>query len=345
MEKKEINRSFINETFIKKYTSFMNHSAELFEYFSTLVEQKQKENTFNYENIYQKLSLYKNKISSLNTELLLLKKENIFLQEKLQMNQVNLKDNKEIASNKEDTQELKKLMSIIKGEVHDIRNTLLWNLSHSDEHELLSKGDIQKICGQPSLIQGIQHDVHVEKIHTNGVWFIMELKDKRIATCGYDKAISVVSINYETKKWTQDIKKVNAHNNYIYSLCELSKDRLVSSSGDNTIKIWSITQNDLNLLSTLSNHTNHVRKVIPLTHNRFSSCSNDKTVKIWNSEYPYEVITSLPHDNDVLDLLKLKQKEILISSTSSTSIDFWDRTIIRNYIQLKDIMHIVMVKK
>ena len=44
MEKKEINRSFINETFIKKYTSFMNHSAELFEYFSTLVEQKQKEN-------------------------------------------------------------------------------------------------------------------------------------------------------------------------------------------------------------------------------------------------------------------------------------------------------------
>ena len=152
----------------------------------------------------------------------------------------------------------------------------------------------------------------------------MELKDKRIATCGNDKSISICSLDYATKKWKQDIKKENAHNSQINSLCELTNNRLVSCSHDNTIKIWNITSNDLNLLSTLTNHTSYVYKVIPLTHNRFSSGSSDKTLKIWNSESPYEVITSLPHDNGIYNLLQLKQKEILISSTYSTSIDFWD---------------------
>ena len=82
----------------------------------------------------------------------------------------------------------------------------------------------------------------------NGIYYLMELKDKRIATCGYDNSISIVSLDYETKKWKQDIKKVNAHSNYIASLCELGNDRLVSGSRDCTIKIWNITPNDLNLL-------------------------------------------------------------------------------------------------
>lgn len=101
----------------------------------------------------------------------------------------------------------------------------------------------------------------------------MELKDKRIATCGRDNAISVCSLDYETKQWKQDIKKANAHSNDINSLCELNNNRLVSCSQDKSIKIWNITQNDLNLLSTLTTHTNNVYKVIPLTNNRFCSCS------------------------------------------------------------------------
>ena len=151
---------------------------------------------------------------------------------------------------------------------------------HSDEHNQPSKGEIQKISGQPSIIQGLQHDKHAEQIHTSCILFLMELKDKRIATCGDDKSISIVSLNYETKKWKQDIKQINAHNHYIYGLCELNKGRLVSCSYDYTIKIWSITPTSFNILSTLTNHTNYVWKIIPLTPNRFGSCSHDKTVKI-----------------------------------------------------------------
>ena len=250
------------------------------------------------------------------------------------MNQVNLTDNKEIVSIKEDTKELKKLISIINGEVHEVKNILLGKVSHSDEHHQLSKGEIQKICRQPSSIQGLQHDIHVDNIHTNTIRFLLELKDKRIASCGEDYSISIVSLDYQTKKWKQDIKKEKAHNDNVNCLLELDKNRLVSCSTDKTIKIWNITPNALNLLSTLTNLTGHVWKIITLTHNRFSSGLNDKTVKIWSNEHPYNLIASLTHDNYVYDLLKLKQKEILISSTYSTSIEFWDSN---NYKKLHSI--------
>ena len=52
----------------------------------------------NYVDTYRKLSIYENKISSLNTELNLLKKENTLLHDQLQVNQVHIFNNKEIAS-------------------------------------------------------------------------------------------------------------------------------------------------------------------------------------------------------------------------------------------------------
>ena len=256
----------------------------------------------NYNNILNNLSLYESKLSTLNTDLELVKKENAFLRQQLELNQDNLLTHKEILSIKEDTYELRTLISIIKEEVHDIRKSLL-----------------------PSQIKGFQRDIKVEDTHKNYITFLMELKDTRIATCSYDNSISVVSLDYETKKWKQDIKMENAHKDYIYSICELSKNRLASCSFDTTLKIWGISLNKLNLLSTLTNHTSYVRKVIPITHNRLASCSHDKTVKIWSSEYPcYEEIVSLQHDNDVLDLLKIRRKNVLISSTKQISIDFWD---------------------
>ena len=48
-------------------------------------------------------------------------------------------------------------------------------------------------------------------------------------------------------------------------------------------------------------------------------------MKIWNSKSPYGVITTLKHDGHVCDILKLKQKEILITSDyNNKSINFWN---------------------
>ena len=97
---------------IQKYAEIrMKQYKEFYEHVSTFVNQNQKESTFNYSDNYRKLSLYENKISSLNAELQLLKKEKTILND-----QLSISNNKEIASIKEDTQELKRVISIIKGE-------------------------------------------------------------------------------------------------------------------------------------------------------------------------------------------------------------------------------------
>ena len=313
METTEHNQASTEEMLCTHSEISMKHNKELSETSSSLVDRKEQINDLSYVDTNKQLSLYENKITSPNAELEQLKKENMLLQTQ----------NKEVPSIKEDTQQLKTLMSTVKGEVHNIHN--------------LMNGKIK----------GFKEEIHVEKIHTKDIYCIIELKDERIATCGDDHSISVVSLDYETKKWKQDIKKENAHDDYIYSLCELNNNRLVSCSHDKTIKIWKITENDLNLLSTLTDHSELVFKVIPLTNNRFSSCSQDKTVKIWNSESLYELITSLPHDDFVFDVLQLKQKEILISCTvyvstrkqenkdlPDISIDFWNS---ENYKKLHSI--------
>ena len=99
----------------------MKYYNDIYENTSTFIDPKQKRNTFNYGDTYRKLSLYENEISSLNTELQQLKKENTLLHNQIQINQVHISNNKEIVSIKEDTQELKRVLSIIKGEVHYIK--------------------------------------------------------------------------------------------------------------------------------------------------------------------------------------------------------------------------------
>ena len=60
---------------------------------------------------------------------------------------------------------------------------MLGNVQHSDKLNQPYKREIQKKCGQWSVIQGLQYNVHIEKAHRNTIRFFIELKDKRIAIC------------------------------------------------------------------------------------------------------------------------------------------------------------------
>ena len=275
---------------------FLKHNKDLFEYCDQVFSQKQKANIFNNIDISRKLFSYEKMIVSLHEKLDHLRKENKLLYER-------------IPSSNLDSQELKNLISNIKKEVRNLKTRLLYKT-----------------------VQRLEHDIQVQKIHSEYICFITELKDNRIVTCSNDNSISIVSIDYETKKWKVDIKKLNAHEDSINSLCEVN-NKLVSGSYDKTIKVWGITPRELKLLSTLTNHTDYVNKVIPLTNNRFSSCSSDKTIIIWNS-VNYELIKTLTNENSVFALLKPEQKELLITSVDETSIDFWD---LNNYKKLHSI--------
>lgn len=218
---------------------------------------------------------------------------------------------KDIKSIKEDTTNMKHLISTMQSDINDIKQLLLNKLDKPITNALP--------------IKTIQNKVHINNLHSSDIYCPIALTDKRIATCSYDNSISVLSVDYSTYKWNQDIHKVNAHNSHIWSICELTNNRLVSCSDDYVIKIWEITKNDLNLLSSFTAHSNWIARVIPITNNRFVSCSNDKTAKVWSSESPYKELATLLHNGSVQDVIKLNNKEILVSSNyGSKALDFWD---------------------
>ena len=59
-------------------------------------------------------------------------------------------------------------------------------------------------------------------------------------------------MNYETKEWKVLTYNDKAHDDLVTSLCELSNKRIISSSLDTTIKVWSVlSNNDIQLIRTL----------------------------------------------------------------------------------------------
>jgi WD40 repeat protein len=172
-------------------------------------------------------------------------------------------------------------------------------------------------------IQNLNYILEISNLHPQSIASLIELTDKRIAT-GSCESISICSINYLTKEWNQDIFIPKAHYRWVYSLCELNNNRLVSCSTDNTIKIWNYSQTELLLLATLQKHSWDIVKVIPLTENRIASCSWDTTVKVWEGIEPYQELVTLKHNEQVCSIIQSKKTKILVTSCSSPSITFWD---------------------
>ena len=178
-----------------------------------------------------------------------------------------------------------------------------------------TQNNIDKIIKSIDLYKQTKH------VHPNWIMCILELLDGRIAVCG-GGAISLNQMNYETKEWKVLTQRDKAHEGFISSLCEISRKRIISSSKDTKIKIWDVSSNnDIQLIKTITQHSEKVDKVITLTYNRFASCSFDENnVRIWNSE-TYEQI-SVPFNQQAYpnSLLQLKQQnEVLVISSNSSS--------------------------
>ena len=90
--------------------------------------------------------------------------------------------------------------------------------------------------------------------------------------------------------------------------------------------ISSITQSSYQCDYTIEEaHSDYIWKVIPLRNNRIASCSWDRTIKIWNSNYPYNLISTIKgHTSYVDSIIKLKDKDILISGSLDKTLRKWN---------------------
>lgn len=120
--------------------------------------------------------------------------------------------------------------------------------------------------------------------HKARVNHIMILQDGRFASCSSDESIKI----YNQYSFECELSFIGHIGSCTY-IDQLDNGKLLSSSGDGIIKIWSINQNSFNCIQTIFDaHFDWINKIISLPDNRFASSSYDMTVKIWklfSSEY------------------------------------------------------------
>ena len=149
--------------------------------------------------------------------------------------------------------------------------------------------------------------------HGLGVSCLLLLSDGRLASCSRDKTIRVYDIEND---YHCDIN-IQAHTDSVNYIIEFEKDKLLTCSGDLSLKIWKISKLSLQCEYTIEKaHLNWIMKVISLSNYMVASCSYDKTIKIWNSFYPFGLIQVLEgHTNYISSIIQLKDKKYLISGS------------------------------
>ena len=83
------------------------------------------------------------------------------------------------------------------------------------------------------------------------------------------------------------VATLKGHTDGVLSVTTLPDGRLVSSSADNTVKVWDLSKPDeQQCVVTLEGHTRCVASITVLTDERLASGSADHTVKVWDLSKP-----------------------------------------------------------
>ena len=147
---------------------------------------------------------------------------------------------------------------------------------------------------------------------------LLQLKDKRIASCSYDKTVRI----YDPSNDYHCDQELKRHSKHIISICQLEDGTIVSCSKDKSIIIGDYTIKKA--------HDDSIYKVITLPNNRIASSSKDTTIKIWKSAPPYSdtpIKVLKGHDESVMSLLYIMEKDMMISGCNDDTLRLWNMSL------------------
>ena len=165
----------------------------------------------------------------------------------------------------------------------------------------------------------------MSKHHSDHIYCIAILKNKRLVSGGYDSRIIVYDKNY-----TRPDLEINEHSSAITSLIVASNGNLISSSCDKTLKIFKIEENNIKsglslnyyLLQTINTtHSNNIIHVRELSSNKLVSCSLDTQLNFYlpqNNNYSLEITIDVP--KSVYNFLEVLDDQLVISLADSLQL-------------------------
>jgi guanine nucleotide-binding protein G(I)/G(S)/G(T) subunit beta-1 len=121
--------------------------------------------------------------------------------------------------------------------------------------------------------------------------------DSLVAWGGMDNTCTIVPAR--TPSEVARRKELHGHDGYVSGVKFVTKDSILTSSGDSTCILW-----DTNKCTSIRKFTDHAADVLalcpsPTDENVFCSCSIDSTAKVWDIRTGKCVQTFVGHDGDV----------------------------------------------
>ena len=138
--------------------------------------------------------------------------------------------------------------------------------------------------------------------------------------------IATGSYDCKIKIWnlsTYECEKTLNENGYVYCLLEFEKNMLLSGTNENKIQLWDLNNSFSQNLHSFEGHLLWINCLVKCNHRCFASCSNDSDIRVWDY-YTKECKTILKgHNECVLALIKLNDGR-LCSGSSDLTIKIWN---------------------
>ena len=138
--------------------------------------------------------------------------------------------------------------------------------------------------------------------------------------------IATGSYDCRIKIWnlnTYECEKTLNENGYVFCLLEFEKNMLLSGTSENKIQLWDLNNAFSQNLHSFEGHLLWINCLVKCNQSCFASCSNDSDIRIWNY-YTKKCKTILEGHNDcVLALIKLNDGR-LCSGSSDLTIKIWN---------------------
>lgn len=152
----------------------------------------------------------------------------------------------------------------------------------------------------------------LETNKSNWICFITTLHNGDLASCSKDSTVKL----YKKNSFAL-YDELKGHSEGVSYLIELPDSRLVTSSWDKTVKVWTKFINSYKCEHTFRAHKKAVYKILKISpenqQSKILSLSGDKTFKIWNTNDDYECLNSVENYYDYYTLFQLKNREIVAS--------------------------------
>ncbi len=148
-----------------------------------------------------------------------------------------------------------------------------------------------------------------------------------VATCSDDTTIKIWNTN---KNWTL-IRTYTGHSEWCTDLEFINEDTIVSSSGDYTLQMWSLstgqTQRTINVTGGIG-VSYIVYSLQLLSNGYYLACglANTNGINVYNLNTGHLISTLYGHTSFVFDLIQLADINLMASSSGDWTVRIWNMT-------------------